>query len=55
MFDKQGWTRPEGHTDPVADPALPHISVYDPFDPDPVPPPSRLMYEPTKVRVREDV
>lgn len=55
MFDKENWVAPEGHADPVADPGLPHITAYDVTDPDPVPPISRLLYEPERVTAREDV
>jgi hypothetical protein len=49
MFDKEPWAEPEGFTDPVADESLPHIRRYNAFDPDPVPPYNRLMYEPHEV------
>lgn len=46
-------SQPDLH--PADDPRLPWITDYDPRDPDPVPPASRLLSEPEHVTVREDV
>jgi hypothetical protein len=40
--------------DPVTNPDLPHITAYDPANPDPVPPAGRLASEPVEVTVEDD-
>jgi hypothetical protein len=40
--------------DPVANPDLPHITAYDPANPDPVPPADRLDNEPADVAAEDD-